>query len=559
MGPPDLWTPETYGDLFDYYSEIVEILEEQLNSSSVENRTDALEVILGALRPIARMSESLSEQFREILVEVVDEDWVSKQEVIQSVRSFLKYEEEVLNEIEEEKEAWEEFLWEISERDFAGKLKRYVGTHTVEDRDIRDEKIREIAEEGAKDTDQLHQHLEWLLSYEPNGQALRNLGAELESVDDEREFLDEIIETFIQKESGSRNVTLLAGYLSTLSDESEDIRQDAIEEVYTQISEYTDLVELIRLSGLTENDARRISGMVQDDKVGPSALAGFTYGGTSSNLPEDVLKEIVRYLLNNYSEGIQHIVPVYFHYYVFSDEEIKLPYDLTISLLSHPELTESPDAQIEIQGVSQDWMKVAEKLFEQYPKKRIPLIELAVDLLWRSSSIIGHSNGHVGFLSDVFDEEPRIVWTRFVEELEKKGYRYGVINWVGGMPITKLPTETFWEWIEEDPENNAPLAAQLIPSTLNHKEDEVCLARQLLVKYGDQEKVQYKLASNYCSESFSGPESEHYKKKKKRLEEFLEEESDENVTRWVRNRIEELEMKTERGKKREELLGISDT
>jgi len=67
--------------------------------------------------------------------------------------------------------------------------------------------------------------------------------------------------------------------------------------------------------------------------------------------------------------------------------------------------------------------------------------------------------------------------------------------------------------------------------------------------------VRSTFTGNYGTESWMGPTSEHYDKKKKQLEEFRDQEDNENVLLWVNNRISEFEDKISQARKYEERIG----
>jgi hypothetical protein len=76
----------------------------------------------------------------------------------------------------------------------------------------------------------------------------------------------------------------------------------------------------------------------------------------------------------------------------------------------------------------------------------------------------------------------------------------------------------------------------------------VCLAREVLIRYGEREDVRSNLIANFSSESWVGPESLHLRAKKRQLLEFKKREENENVKRWTDEYVfaldQEIELQT---------------
>jgi hypothetical protein len=111
-----------------------------------------------------------------------------------------------------------------------------------------------------------------------------------------------------------------------------------------------------------------------------------------------------------------------------------------------------------------------------------------------------------------------------------------------------------WEWIDADVEKRAWYAATMVPAVLARSQGEVCWARELLVRYGARRDVRSNLHANFATESWWGPEREHYEGKKLMFEDLRTAESDPNVRLWLdeavdssNQRISEARMREERG------------
>jgi hypothetical protein len=122
----------------------------------------------------------------------------------------------------------------------------------------------------------------------------------------------------------------------------------------------------------------------------------------------------------------------------------------------------------------------------------------------------------------------------------------------GGGRLPLVPLGEISAWVDENVDERASYVARFVPKTLSRKEGEVCLAREVLVRYGGREDVRSSLMTNFASEAWSGPESSHYQRKKEWLLDFGKDETNANVKRWIDEYVESLARRIERALLEEE-------
>jgi hypothetical protein len=209
------------------------------------------------------------------------------------------------------------------------------------------------------------------------------------------------------------------------------------------------------------------------------------------------------------------------------------------------------------------WEETAKELIEVNPDTAVQMIDPIFDNLGSKGTLIRTSHDVNEVLSKILNKRPEETWRRITETLDKRDERMiWLSNWLSGgfraegeYPIKSVPPELIWEWIDEDVSDNGVLAARLIPARFFH-DDKVCLARELLKRYGDNEDVRQAVSNNYHSETIVGPASEHYTKKKQNIEEFKEKEEHPNVLKWANEEISDLEKKIRVSEMREEGRGF---
>ena len=109
--------------------------------------------------------------------------------------------------------------------------------------------------------------------------------------------------------------------------------------------------------------------------------------------------------------------------------------------------------------------------------------------------------------------------------------------------------------VDEDADQRGWYLATMVPPNLFREEGRECLAREVLVRYGDREEVRRNLMANFSTEGWTGHRSLHLQEKNELLE-FKEEEVNHNVRRWIDEYVAVLEEDSESAKISEERMGF---
>ena len=115
-----------------------------------------------------------------------------------------------------------------------------------------------------------------------------------------------------------------------------------------------------------------------------------------------------------------------------------------------------------------------------------------------------------------------------------------------------IPLEELWRWVDDDIEKRAWYLAFMVPKQLFRDEGRVCLAREVLIRYGHRRDVRENLRANFSSEGWWGPESLHYEGKKQQLMAFRKDETAPNVIRWIDEYVALLDRQIEHARIQEE-------
>jgi len=560
---PDLWMPETWGEVWEYYEEVWSFLKEEIENLSEPIRSEAVDVLMTSARGVAKQSLELSEIVRSTLEEFSEHNWIDNAQVIQTVLRIVDFDMEDYP--EDEAEEWEELARRVSERGFHSRLKRYVGLslgidmERRGDEDVYKEELADLAEEAVSNPDAFEEEASWLVTGEPS-RALE-FGSKLAEVDGDREILDLIIEEVAQHDEDI-SPRLLVGYLSKLNNIDEGLRQSSLDR-FREDEELIHLLPYLSVSsGIKDEDVERIFEAIDSGDLEIQSLVELEpVTKPHERISEKVFSDLADRMLSE-DTGICAValISIFHTYYVRENESPEVDEGLAVSLLTHDVFLKN-DSMVQYSQMTQYyWEETAKELVDKNPDIAVQILEPIFDNLGNRGTIVDSSHDVGEVLAKILDLKPEETWKHITETLDDRDERMiWLSNWLSGSflsedgyPIKSVPPELIWEWVNEDVDENGILAARLVPARFFHDEEEVCLARELLKRYGDVEDIRQAVSNNYHSEAIVGPSSEHYKKKKQDIEQFKEQEDDSNVLKWVNEEISDLDKKIRVSEMREE-------
>jgi hypothetical protein len=448
-------------------------------------------------------------------------------------------------------------------------LKRYVGLQLGVDSDTDrgegasyKDRLPELVETALQDPATLHDELPWLVP-ENRGRAIE-FGYQLGQEDEDRELLNPILD-----EARSEEVTttprLLTGYLGAVGEDNPDLRQEILESIKEDDALNRHLVNLSVRSGLTEEDVDRMLKMVESGQIEPVDLRALKARAHPYEVvPENTFAEVCDVLLTeDTGEGAIALLDIFQSYYVFPDDAPAVNGGLAVELLTHDVFLQNEHQLRYPQGTVHWWSETANELLDTHPNTGTELLNPILDNLGERGSLLSATHDVEEVVSRLLSENTEEAWGRITEVLEERDERtIWLMKWLSGgfhfdeaYSIPSVPPGLLWEWVNEDPEANGAIAARLVPARFFHDEEQKCLARELLERYGDIEDVRHALSRNYHSESFVGPESEHYEGKRENLQKFKSEEDDPNVLKWLNDEIAILNDRIKRAEVAEESSG----
>ena len=563
---PQLWMPKTYGELFEAYRQVWHLLREQLDNLHEDEQQEAVDILLQHMPGLGRIG-NLVDMIMETVSELADKPYIDKRKIIAQVLQILKYEKENLP--TEVLERWEQIRDDLTGTDFSSQLRRYVGMsiwetesyNTDERKDQDQERIQELAKRAVEDTDTLRPELPWLMTNE--AKQGHRLGSELGKIDKDLSLLPELIEAQKQiTENG--DIFFLSGYFSAVFNTNEEIWEKHLQEISEDKDLNVWLPELTFRSGASNQASLRVLELAETGIIDICQYRIPIYGGLK--IDQKVFKKWICFLLKQSRPcAVYTALDWYYSYYIRKDVKHELPQKLTWDMLTHKLLFVKPEIGQRGQLDDFHWTGIAEKFIEIHPSKALKIAEVMLEHYGEEGTVFGGFRPQANkVLNAITRRQPENIWpviTKYIgPPLDKRAFQ--VRRWLqsGNMEANKddrdvvsvFSPERIWEWVDEDVEKRAWYLASFVPKELSREAGKVCLARELLIRYGERKEVRSNLTSNFMRGFMSGRLSENLSNRRKWLLDFKDEEDNENVRQWIDGYVAVLDQQIERWRMEEE-------
>ena len=567
---PEFWTPKTYGEIFDAYRRVWNLLAEQLASLPEEERKRGADILLQQARALGRIS-NLSDMVVDTLRMLSAKALVDEKQLIKTVVEFLRSADKDLP--AETRQRWEQLSNTLVPEDFHSLMRRYVGMALHSD--LFDEnknyleqgstKVHSLAQQTVETPSLLQPELQWLVTTEAQNGG--SFGYALGKRDDGFSLLPRLLDA--QRDAGENaSGFFLGGYFRAIF--QSDVAQ--WEEYLDEVSENTVLnalvPELIQYSGMTDRAGLLLLDLAQRGIISVNNFSRLA----PNSLSDEVFTVWLEFLLSLPDKSAVLIaLNLYHRYYIFRQSAPTLPRDLTFLLLSHPLLFEESDGSwFDPTMATYWWAEIATVFLNLDPKKSLELAALMVAHFGENGTIVGGiDTAAEAVLTEITKRYPEAVWkcvSKYLEQGNHFSRTLALERWLRGSnfsssssteeeegTLSLIPREDIWDWVDRDVENRAwYFAYRLVPHTLSVEEWPNSLARATLVRYGKREDVRRNLRANYSTESWTGDRSLHFEQKREKLLRIGETESDANVKLWIDEYVEELDARIEHAKIDEE-------
>ncbi len=564
---PQLWSPQTWDEVLDAYRRVWQLLCERLGILPDDERTQAVDILLGRTRGLARY-RNLLDMLVDTLARLVRERYADRRIVFETVQRILHYDGKEMP--VEARNRWQQLKSTLLGEDFHSLMERYVAMDLLEDRfdeegksvDKAGPQIDTLAAQAVQQPQLLGEELPWLITGDAkNG---FRFGYALGAKDPGFSLLPHLLET--QRVAGAHgSAFFLSGYVRAMHERDQPRWEGLLDELAGDEELRTWVPELTWRSRLTDRAALRILGLAKRGAIDILHFQMFGFGSVVADLAEDVLKQWIEFLLaSSEREAISIALDLYHFYYCRKESKYPLPKELTLRLLTAAPLFRKLDRRRRSQMDDYYWTELGKEFVRKHSSESLELADKVLEHFGEEGTIVeGFHSSTQAVLDEITRRFPSEVWRRITKYLgppiDSRAFR--LRSWLRGdeffpsgengvLPI--IPLEDILQWVDENVEKRAWYLASLVPKQLFRREGEVCLAREVLVRYGARRDVRGNLMANFYTEGWSGPESVHFQTKKQSLLEFRKGETNENVKRWIDEYVASLDKQIERARIEEE-------
>jgi len=569
---PELWKPNTYGEVFDAYRRVWNELYRQVDILSKDEQEKAISILISRSRGLVRY-QALASIIMDTLTGLSGKTFVDKKQVLAKIIEILHYDR---NELPDAiRESLEKLKEQLTGSDFSSILKRYAGMDLLEDHfDDRGEQVNQtssrlgtLAKEIVENNELLQPELGWLVTTEARNGFV--FGYELAKADKGFALLPKLVDA--QRNAADKeSAFFIGGYFRGIYEANIEQWEKILDAVSEDEKLRALLPELTWRSGpLTDQGGIRILNLAANGHITVGHFRSMAYGSVVDNLSEEVFTGWFQFLLRSRDKSAASVsLMLCDYYYLKKDSERTLPEDLVLNLLLHGTLFQKEGAQLG-QMDEYHWTRLGKAFVTRYPERSLELADKILEHFGEDGTIIGgfHSSTHA-VLNNIARSRPEETWaliTKYIgPPIDSRGSR--ICLWLRGGEffeeaagaLTIMPRDNIWDWVNENSEKRAWLIAHIAPKTMSLDSWWNSLAREVLVRYGSRKDVQRELRANYSTEGWTGSESLHYEGKKMTLLQFKKAETNDNVKQWLDEYISILEMDIKRARIEEEREGLEN-
>lgn len=548
--PPEYF-PRTSAELRQVITSALQLWDKAFSDGNEAVSDASVKALLGKTRGLilSGFHEEVMQRIERFLFLKNDKEHLSW-EVRQTLQGVLEYEGKHLK--EDQFKRIERLIEEFAGNAYKEKLRRWIGRLTFQDSDFKGNKHAEmamsLAEEGYKNPDILKPEIEWLTSKEAEN--IWPFGKRLGELDYDRKWLG-CIEPFARE--GHGQLFLAAYFFGRKSVEDEEWVDSKIDAyIASDRLMATAVLKMIQTSAPSPAGVKKLVVLVDKGWLEPVSLGALAWGEWTEKLTREPFCELLNTLCKDEGEQASLIaLQMLDNRLRHVKEDLQELKGLVFGVMARPSAMYG-----EIHMLDWCWAEVAKRYLDLEP---IKLAKIAVQVLLSKK----FSNDYaLAVLIEASKLKPKeILWDVVGPVLlkeNKEGYK--LLFRLGGLSgfDKSLEFNDFAGLVGKDvaiewAEKNQPQGPRILAS-VTHIADEKGLtpvAKELIVKFGEDKKVISALECRFFSGTWMGDESSHLKSK---LDTAIIISQDPNpmVKEWGKKLVEGLKVDIERAKLKEE-------
>ena len=547
--------------VFKSYKRVLDMLVERMGTMDGEERKHAASAILSRVQELSRF-RAMSEHTARVTRRLFAEDWADRAALVKATEMVVSIDAPKM--APRAAAMWKRLARDLAGKTYGDRLRRYVamdipadaiGRGGTQDRlGKASPQIKKLAAEAVRNPRALLNESQWVFGPGVHNAAV--FGEELAGRDRKFSLLPKLLRTLSSAPEPSD--PLLGGYMRRVY-KGGDVAtwENALDEM-AGARQLAPLVPKITLwSGMTDRAWNRIMSLYHNKTIDKSGIAIFAHGLFPRVLTDRAFTEALEILLDDPSDGdMADALELLHGGCVHDGARHRLPASEAYRVVTSDLFLPDSERPSENTVISYVWRDVALHLAKKEPGR---IADLA-DALF----------GSIGTEGDVFDAlhpaalevldymgsaDPDSVWDAAVRCISSPPDRATrlILGWAGGRIsaprggadgasapfLNVVAKERVWGWIDGDREARAELLAGYVPKRIERGKR--CIAREMLAKYGDSDEVRRAMHAHFSTGSFVGSRLDYHKKELEKCMEWMKEESNNAVMRWLRERMAQIQ------------------
>ena len=219
---PERWEPETYGEIWDVYRQVWQLLFGQLERLPADEREKGIAILLEHVPELGQIP-TLIDMIVDTVGTLAKKIYVNEKQIITTINSILYHDGKELP--PKTRQRWQQLMDELVGSDFHSLMQRYVGLILLEDKfdedrnyvDQAQPQIEKLVQQVVDTPSLLQPELDWVVTTEAqNGY---DFGCELGKRDDGFTLLPTLLDA--QRNVGENaSIYFLSGYFRAIFDEN---------------------------------------------------------------------------------------------------------------------------------------------------------------------------------------------------------------------------------------------------------------------------------------------------------------------------------------------------
>lgn len=547
--PPKLWEPAKWGEVFDAYKASLSLVVEFRRRATGGDRAEATQTIAHAAYDMVQWRLIEAEVFA-ALNDIASDPGADLTELVRITSSFRR--RRWMGMSRTAAQAMRSLEARMVGRSVESQVRRYVLFGSYQDTADMTKNgqrkfevhLRRLARSLLSKRVIARRVIPVLLSRE--GFAIRWFGRALGLEDRSARWWRPLVRMFLAA-GEKRNPELLAGYLSAICGRDQPAWEAAITKLMADPIMRCYTRQLVLGSGISPDVLDGLCSAVDCGEVPPAALAGvgYTWG---CGIPLERYNQLIAWCVRRGDrESVRIAMDVAYVIYCFKEPCPPMAEQPLLDLLAAPQVL-MDDGQL---SQCHEWAKLVERCVAEYPCHAIRIFGATLDRFHDDSFVLrlNYTQATTSLLNLV-RVDPKRAWHEVAARMvaADSSMARNLAEWFGpphawgAKPararISEFDMADVIVWIDQKPEERAVLIARACPKTFSI--DEGALTRQVLMRYGHLPHVSSVLSCQFGSGSWSGLASEHHRRVRDMVREWLSTETEEPIRRWLESYLEGL-------------------